>query len=84
MIKTEDNPARSIQAVYLMWKSKLKPATFPKIPDEMLPCELQDHINQWLFDTGYLNSGYYRSTYEQCEEPTEDKAQALLGEIFCN
>ncbi len=68
----------------MMWKSKIKPATFPAIPEGMHTTQLPNYINKWLFDTGYLNSGYYRATYGQCEEPSEDKVRAMLGEIFCN
>jgi len=84
MIKNTDQPSRSVQAVYIMWKAKIKPATFPVIPGEMLLAEVYKHINQWLFDTGYLNPQYYKATYETCEGVSEDKARAMLGEIFCN
>ena len=84
MIQDTDQPGRSVQAIYMMWKAKVKPATFPVIPGEMLLAEVHKHINLWLFDTSYLNPQYYRATYEACEEVSEDKARAFLAEIFCN
>jgi len=84
MIQATDHPGRSAQAIYMMWKAKIKPATFPKIPDTLVMADLQGFLNRWLFDTGYLNPQYYRATYERCEEINDDKAKTLLGEIFCN
>jgi len=84
MIQGTDHPWRSIQAIYLMWKAKVNPATFPVIPGDLPAGELGDHLQKWLFDTGYLDLQYYRATYERCEEISGDKARALLGEIFCN
>ena len=85
MIQATDNPGRSIQAVYLMWKAKVNPATFPAIPEDMGLAVIFEFVNKWLFDTQYLDQTYYRSTYENCkEEIGEDKIRAMLGEIFCN
>ena len=83
-IEGTDHPWRSVQAIYRMWKAKINPATFPAIPGDLPMSQFQDHLTKWLFDTGYLNPQYYRSTYEQCEEITEEKARAMLDEIFCN
>ena len=84
MIKDIDHSGRSIHAIHMMWKAKKNPATFPKVLNDIPMDQLRHHIKKWLFDTGYLNSQYYRSTYEHCEEIDEGKARALLGEIFCN
>jgi len=84
MIESTDHPGRSIQAIYRMWKAKINPATFPAIPSELLYCEMDTYLNKWLIDTGYLNPRHYRATYETCEDVSEDKARAMLGEIFCN
>jgi len=84
MIQDTDHPGRAIQAVYRMWKAKINPATFPKVPNDIPMDQLRHHIEKWLFDTHYLDPQYYRATYEACEEVSEDKARAFLAEIFCN
>ena len=84
MVKDDDHPGRSAQAIHIMWTSISKGATFPAIPEDLGPHQYPEFINKWLFATGYLDSQQYRSTYENCAEISLDKARAFLHEIFCN
>ena len=82
MIHSSDQPGRSSDAIYTIWNRKKTKTYFPVIFSSWGLSQVQDHLNDWLFKTGYIKDWEYSAEYAVAVNVDHATMGSKLNEIF--